>query len=140
MKSGVSILKPVCRVCGAKSWQINQIRYGPLFALPDPPHVQPSCRQSCRDPTIALRCRAGALGLEQECTAMYYGTNAAGAAGAESRALAADDSQPRAGRHHDDRCGGKPAPQRTNWAWAAVARHDDWMDSHSPFAQFAHFD
>ncbi|QRQ86352.1 hypothetical protein [Cupriavidus oxalaticus] len=140
MKSGISILKSVCRICSAESCQINGIRLGPLFALRDPPRVQPSCRHSCRDPTIALRCRAGALGLEQECIAMYYGTNAAGADGGDRRALAADASQPRAGHHHETRCGGKPAPQRTNWAWAAVARHDDWMDSHTPFAQFAHLD
>ncbi|XYI31823.1 hypothetical protein MNJPNG_06615 [Cupriavidus oxalaticus] len=72
---------------------------------------------------------------------MYYGTNAAGAEGGDRRALAADASQPRAGHHHEARCGGgKPAPRRTNWAWAAVARQDDWMDSHTPFAQFAHLD
>lgn len=68
---------------------------------------------------------------------MYYGTNAAGADGC---APGADASQPHAGHHHEDRCGGKPAQPRINWAWASVTRHDDWMDSHTPFAQFAHLD
>lgn len=68
---------------------------------------------------------------------MYYGTYAASEDG---RALASDASQPRPGSHHEARCGDSKPAQRTNWAWGIVARHDDWMDSHTPFAQFAHLD
>lgn len=65
---------------------------------------------------------------------MYYEKNGAGA---YSRELAGDDSQPRAGQKRGECCDSREqSPLRRNWAWAATAGHYDWMDSHTPFAHY----
>lgn len=65
---------------------------------------------------------------------MYYGRHGAGA---DSRELAGDDSKPRAGQKRGEHCdSNEQSPWRTNWAWAATTGHYDWMDSHTPFADY----